>query len=656
MLYDDAAEIVQLVKDKEEELDLLYQRMEDDFNLLTLVPYEPKDSNGKVRKGYASYTTSAPKTFFTKTLDGLNRAALSIQIKLPEDAKKKDRDAASTGELYIFGALHAIDRRFAAQGEPPLREAMDFIVCLRGWIALRALVYLPKGKTETVFDVQVWDLLNTTWESGPDGLLWAANKRVVSKAQILAEYGVTIEGKTGTLIDFWNTENNSVIIDGTFLKEPEVHGIAHTPVHIGSVGSMPTLQGRSETSYSGNNAELGSMIEHRGDSVWAQARGLYEPKNRQISVLMDIQERASVGSMVHISDSVDKIDGDPFGTFRIIPLKPGETLEPLRLPQSPIEAGVILGVIEDDMQQAALPFPLAYGGTEQALSGRALAYLGDQTKSVYSPRTGTVAVAYTWLCEELLHQFAEKGTKTTEMQGFGKNEQFFRATIKPKDINPNWYIEVKIEPRLPRDEAADIQMALQATSKQGPDSLPLVSQQTARSDMLQLRDPDSELDRILFEQGQAIPPVIAARVIEAMSKAGDTEGVAFMLAWMERQGLAPPPAPGAGPTGQPPTDQLPTEESLGTPTIGPAAPGQAQQPGQETPQVQVMQAVLETLNQIGASQIAEALVVVLQSGQPIPDDLLAAVLQVLADAGADDLAQAMFDVAQAMAGGQPGPA
>ena len=78
----DATKIIQLVEDKETELSDIRTQMESDFDLLTLEEFSAK-------KGYESYTSSQPRNFFDKVTDALNRASLSIQIKLPEDAKEE---------------------------------------------------------------------------------------------------------------------------------------------------------------------------------------------------------------------------------------------------------------------------------------------------------------------------------------------------------------------------------------------------------------------------------------------------------------------------------------------------------------------------------------------------------------------------------------
>ncbi len=140
-------EIKQVISDKQSDNDALYTRFESDFDLLIGTPYEADDA------GEESYTSTAPQNFFSKIIDGLLRAQMSIQIKLPDKSRKKMREAASEGEMYLFAALNAIDRRRQKRGDKPLRETLSFWMCCRGQWALRALVFVPNNETETVFDV-----------------------------------------------------------------------------------------------------------------------------------------------------------------------------------------------------------------------------------------------------------------------------------------------------------------------------------------------------------------------------------------------------------------------------------------------------------------------------------------------------------------------
>jgi hypothetical protein len=648
-MFENAADITEAVTAVENGMGGLRSRMEYDFDLYTLKPFEPIDVQGNPRKGYQAATTSSPRNFFDKVMDGLNRAVVTIQIKMAEDAKKGDKRSASIGELFLFGAMNEIDRQLRNRGEPPLREMLGFFMCLRGWFALRTLVYIPEDKELTEFDAIAWDPMHTTWERGSDGLLWAAQTRMASKDVIKAEYNIDISTKEAKVIDFWDTKKNSVIINSEFGKDPTEHNIGHVPVLIGAVGSMPTMQ----------NKDFEAAIEFQGDSVWSASRDLYKQINKYDSWVMDSAARAVVASLVHESQGgTKKLDTDPYTGYQEIPLdsSTGEKLYPLELPRPPAEMLVARKNLDNDLQQSTLPFPLAFGGTEEAMSGRALSVLSDATRSIYNPRTGAMARAITWICEELLSQFANKGIKDRDLMGYKADGTFFEVNVKPTEIKPNWFVAIQVEPRLPRDQEKEISMALAATQRRGIDEEQLLSMDTAREEILHVRDPDAEHSKVLAEMGAALAPIRVAEMARSLVDRGEPEKAKLVLALLSpEQGQAqPPPAP-------------PASDEFGRPTNG-GQPGPAQQglgqqgPGPQAqggipPEImQIFEAVGQALIDAGDQAIVQEWAAVLQGQTEITSELVETILAILIQSGQGQLAAALR-AALGLDGqqGQPGP-
>jgi len=635
--FEDPGEILEAVKAMEGTLENLRTRMDDDFyELYALDDYEPQnDPDSEEGKGYEHFTTTSPRNFFDTAESGINRARLTLSITLPDDSEEADRTAASEGELFLFGALDAVDRRRRSIAEPSLRKALTFHGLARGWVAMRALAFVPEGEEDTVFDVAVWDMLHVTWEMGPNGLLWMAFKRPSTKSQLEAEYGEKAEGMSGDITDFWTPEANAILIGGEFVKdindEDSQHGIGHVPGLILPVGSMPTIltqsEGRQDT------------IEFQGESVWGMGRKLVKPRNRYISRLMDMQRRSVAGTLIHQSKTGKKsIEGDPYRGFREIRTDKDEKITPLELPKPPAETFQILGVIDNEWQEVTHHGPLAYGGATAAESGRALAIRNEAARTIYGPITDLLAEAYTWLAQEFLHQFATvEDIKTAELSGYNNEGEFFRVTTKPKTVDPSWRVEVKVEPRLPRDEEADAQMFLALTSKQSPDEMPALSKRTGRADILKLRDPDAEERRILVEQGKNNPAVRTALIAEALEEAGEKRAAELVVELFEGQpGPQPAPGPegaaaGAGPEGAMPG---PGGQPQPTPT-----PGQA--PGPQIPQP-LAEAILNVLVGAGRQAEADAFVRMVEAGAPPDPQFLVTIVRILEQAGRQDIVLQLF--------------
>ena len=629
-LFKDPAEILTFIKTKEGDLNALRDRMEDDYDIYRLKEFEAKP-------GYKSFTSTAPKNFFDKILDGVNRAALNIQVRTDEsdDSSEDAREAANEAELFLIGILNDIDRRNRRRRKKALRNSIAFMSCLRGWVAMRAIVHVPKGKENTEFDVVMWDPMHTYWEDGEDGFVWAAHQRKASKAQIRKKYGIEIDGKDATITDWWDETNNLILVDDVFVKAPKdgAHGLDHVPVWIGNVGDMPDLQTKDFTGDGGT----ANTLKQQGESVFTTAKGIIAPRNEYVSHLMDIAERSRSGSLLHYSkDGQKSIEGDPFRTYQEIKLSTAqdEKIVPLELPQAPPEVGAVLGALDHDWQQSTLPYPLAYGGTQAAESGRALAIRIEATRSAYSPRTTLLREAYQWLCEELLEQFANpaRGAKEVDLDGVNPkmdgDEAFFRVRKGPDDIQPDWVVEVSVEPRLPRDEETEINMSIAATRGGPSGEQPLVAMRTARTDILHLRNPDREEQKVLIEMGQTLPPIMNRRIAEAMKNSGDEETAALIMEYTQAMELETREKLAAANEQVPPEEKAPVEE---TPAAG-------------TPEKQemdaVITAVMEVLVEAGREDLGQAFGQMLDSKQVDPA-LLEEIFKTLMEMGEQELAEAL---------------
>ena len=546
-MFDTVDQIKKVVADSEGDQEALRVRFDEHFKYAVGEDYETP-------KGYEQYTSTSPQTFLEKITDGLNRAELSLQIKLPEDASERTRRQASVAELFLFGALTDIDRNLARKGEKSLREGLGYYITVRGWYTLKCVVYVRND--ETFFDVEPWDPMHVTYDYDSYGLLWIARSRMATKAQIKSEYDIDIRAKNAKIIDFWDKERNSVVVGSAFGKEPEAHDRPEIPILHGSVGPMPTIEDKDHM----------PTLEYRGHSVYNSAIHTFEPFNRFVSELMDIHKKSIVGSIKHYSKGGQKkLAGDPHAEYMEIQLDTSldEDVRLLELPLVPAVTAALLGILDTERQQSMLPYPLAYGGTQEPLSGRAIDRLADAQRSVYSPRTGAESICYTWLAEQLLGQFATKG-KERNFQGY-RQGRYFEVKVKPKQVGKGWYINAEVKPRLPRDLEGDIQTAVIATSDDGR-SGPLMSKQTAREEIIQMRDPDAENDRVLQEKGMNLPPIQIRQVAKALTDAGSPEIAQEVMALLEPSPAGPnaagggPGGPGGpGGAGGPPAANIPPE-------------------------------------------------------------------------------------------------
>ncbi|MFA5377184.1 MAG: hypothetical protein WC455_15645 [Dehalococcoidia bacterium] len=602
-----ASEIVEMVEKKRNSTAMadLRDQMDADFDLYSLIPY-------KAETGHQSYTSPKPRNDFGKVYAGLNKASLTWQVVVPEDAPKDERDAGNRMEAFYTGVLDRVDRQLRQKGEPPLRQGLSWFACARGAIGLKCLIYTDQEKN-VVIDIGAEDPLHTTWERGTEGLAWKAYEYSIGKVEALQRYDIDLgDDDEGRVIDFYDTEINAIVLThGTtkttkeFVKEPTPHGLDHVPGYIGFAGGMPTV-------YNSNN-EL--QLKHRAASVYHSSRTIYEPFNKQVSFIMDAAEKSVAGALAYTTEDGKKgITGDPFSSWKIIKLKIGEKLEALQPPKVPAESSAILELLDRDKQESTVPFPIGYGLDPQAHSGAALAMINDNMRSIYDPFAALIEDAYHWLLEEIAKQFVKKGQKL-KLNGFDKSGKFFQMDIKPHEVKDDWYIQIKCEPKLPRDEAGELRMALEATQGR-PDGEPMLSYLTAREKIVKIQNPDSERTRIQDEKIrrmiEASPQIQIRRVATKLLEEGDREGALELLASL--------PAPNKG-RGAPQGEQQPPPNGQ---QPSPPQPGGGEQPaggqgGQLSPQmIEQAKAMAEQL----AAQ-----------GKPIPKELQAILARIPAPQG-----------------------
>ncbi len=559
-----AQEIVSLVTKKRESqaFDELLSQMDADFNLFALDPFTAEE-------GHQAYTSPKPRNDFMKIYNGINKASLTWQIVTSEEAPQKERDAANMGEEFLTGVIERANKQLRQVGEPPCREGLTWLMCNRGATALKCLIY-TNDDNETEIDIRPIDPMRMAWERGVNGLVWAAFLYHISKSEAMDRYGMEVE-EEAIVIDFFDTKINAVVFSSgdvknlsasQFVKEPTPHNLGHVPLWIGMAGGMPTVYDKSDK----------ALLKYQAASVFASARGIYEPRNKQISFLLDSQEKSVAGTLVHEGRTgTPPLKGDPFGAYTVLNMNVdmAETVKALEPPKVPAETAALMGVFEKDMQESTVPYPIGYGLDPQAHSGAALAMLNDNTRSIYDPFCSLLENAYRWLCDEILAQFKTKGQKLT-LKGFNQTGKFFTLDANPEEIEDDWYINVKCEPKLPRDEQGELYMALAATNPRGSLQRPFMSNYTAYEKIIKLQNPTAEDKRIeeqmVTQMLEQLPQIQIRKMAKALIDKGDIEGAKEVLASLPTPGGSQPGGmgqPGGMPGGAMPGGMpMPTPQEL----------------------------------------------------------------------------------------------
>ncbi len=183
-----------LVKEKEEENRALDARMRVDTDILYLKKYVMTDAQNKAVPDIINLTLNRPAVFAANVISSLEKTSQQTTVE-------SNNRAIDTHKIEAFqdAAFNSANARLQKQpGFASLNSFADIQLCIRGRTARRVLFRIEDGVL--IPDIMPWDGRYTFYESGLDGLAWAAYKTTRSKAKIEAEYDkVTVQGKEASV-------------------------------------------------------------------------------------------------------------------------------------------------------------------------------------------------------------------------------------------------------------------------------------------------------------------------------------------------------------------------------------------------------------------------------------------------------------------------
>ena len=183
----DPDEIIRAVGRQEEQTLSLRDRMEGDYRLYRLEPFQEVDGYGQPVEGFRSYTSNAPQVYADKVIQWIARAEFGIRI--PQAGRTRaQRVVDALKEKWTWGLMRSVDRRIQQRMEPPMRDLTAFHNVVRGMVAGRWLM-MNMASGETVVDMTPWDPMHTYWSVGAEGLDWACYKVRKTRGEIRAGWG-----------------------------------------------------------------------------------------------------------------------------------------------------------------------------------------------------------------------------------------------------------------------------------------------------------------------------------------------------------------------------------------------------------------------------------------------------------------------------------
>ena len=489
-------DIINKVETHYDSTEPLRSRMESDYSLYRLDPYDAGD-------GFQSYTSNEPSTYADKIISFLSSSEMVARIpQLSEDKEKRENN--SKKERFFLGALRHADERLAKQMKPSLKAQLAWFISLRGWFAGRALIMKDKDE-KSFIDITPWDPMHTYWSTGADGLQWACYKVKKSKEQIESEYNIKLAVNDNyeawlEVYDYYDKEVNIVVLsNGRVAKKATPHGSTNVPVFLVPVGATPMIQAMND------HVPIDDTIEDHGESVFKHNREDYENHNHVMSIMLEMTSRArKQGLKIKSRDGMKTLDEDPYKEGTEISLAQGEDIEPLGLMEVAQETGAFMGLVSGEQQRGSVPHSI-FGDLQFQLSGFAINTLRQGIDSVLQPRMDALQLAYTTICMLLNDQYLTESFDAMELSGQDMNRAYFKEEIKPSDIKDAGDIVVTFVGQLPQDDMSKMSMAQIAREGESP----LLPDGYIRDKILGLQDTDDMEAAIREQQAERVLPEAA---------------------------------------------------------------------------------------------------------------------------------------------------
>jgi hypothetical protein len=495
--------------------------MEEDFSLWRLDPYRV----GKNEGDYRDFTTNSPAVLGNKVIDLLGSSRLRFTIPITDESED-ERQRLSLTERFVYGAINLADQRLAASIAPSIQAQLAWYTTLRGWYAVRCYMRQGEvgGKQTTIPDIAVWDILNTYWGLGADGVSWACYKRYASVEQIRGEYGVAVNpddwGRVA-VYDYWDAENEAVIVGDSFVKEPQPHGLNRIPVLIGTVGSAPLVQSDA----------FGDTIRNVGESVYVNNRHIYPRQSEMLSYYLTVTAMGARTPLVvyYSGETPPEFENNPYAKGNVIFLKKGkEEARELLKADLPRDAGILLSFLNQQVSIGGLP-PISYGEINHQLPASGINMLTHSASSMLLPRSRAIEQAFEWIAGELVDQYKTGHFSDLKLQGIDGADRRFRVKVKPEEICDEWRISAELVPDLPQDELQNAGIATQLVKAE------IISRETAMDKYLHVPDTDSEAGKIVREQAENLAPIKLRKLAASLLRDGQTDLARIFLDEIEKQ-------------------------------------------------------------------------------------------------------------------------
>jgi len=357
-------------------------------------------------------------------------------------------------------------------------------------------------------------------DEGPDWACYHTRRHKDKVAITVDDVGLGEQSQWLDRYDYYDTQNNLLIVGNSIVKPPTPHGAGRTPVYIVPVGPQPAIYDTDDTP---------TAFASYGESIYHALRRNYLDNNFVTSCIMTLVARSiKQGFKTFSKDGELLIEGNPWLEDSQTPLRTGEQdIVPVGMLEMAKETSFIIGLIAAERQRAGLPNS-AYGELAFQLSGFAINSLREGILTVVRWIVKAMKTSYNQILDILSEQYVSGSFLPMTVSGYSRNGRFFSEELPMRMVEQGGEWDVALVPSLPQDDPGKLQMA--QIARKGP--VPLYSDDTIHEKILLTQDPDLERDKIQEQLGERAFPMVAS--YELMTSA-DARGDKMQAAMIETQ-------------------------------------------------------------------------------------------------------------------------
>jgi hypothetical protein len=484
-MSDETREEYKLFKDKREEMQPIFDRMDKDEGLYFLSPYEMKKlppNDTKKMEGVANVTLPDSQSFANKAKALLG--GLDMQ-RIVEGRDMTDKQTTKVEEL-LADIYYMIDERLVKQGKLGLDAFTNEQDCVRGRIPARSCVRIDK-EGNFIPDILPLDARCFVSDNDGEDMAWGAPWFRQSKTQIEREYNkkgdraVKVE-PFNEVVDFWDVEKNVVFVDKQIVREqPNLYKYPPFVEAIVPFGSMFGTE---------------SAMAHRGESIFWPNRTLWDEKNRIVTILTTLTIEALRGGMQLKSKQgigAEKPKESPYGAEKVNPVDIEGGYFSMPINDIKNATRLLYSIIEADLQKTGFT-ALDYGSLTFPLAAITVTKLTIARNDIMLPHVQAKAVFNQALSRMIIDQCLMLNQTLKLGQPGSQN------TYSSNDLKGDYTITYRFLNIAKEQTVADLSIA---NSAQG-----YLSGDTIRRDVLKLKDPDGEKVKFESEQAERVDEVL----------------------------------------------------------------------------------------------------------------------------------------------------